>query len=115
MAYLPQRGDTIWVDLDPRTGREQSGHRPALVLSPREYNRKMKVAVCCPITSREQRSEFEVPLPNNLGVRGAVLVYHVRSVDWRAGGSRFLASVPDEIVDDVLIMLSAILDLPGLD
>lgn len=114
MAYLPQRGDTIWVDLDPRTGREQSGHRPALVLSPREYNRKMKVAICCPITSREQRSEFEVPLPNNLGVKGTVLVYHVRSVDWRARGSRFLASVPDEIVDDVLLMLAAVLDIPQL-
>lgn len=115
MAYLPKRGDAIWVDLDPRTGREQSGHRPALVLTPAEYNLKMKVAVCCPITSREQRSQFEVALPNNLGVRGTVLVYHMRSVDWRARGSTFMARLPGEIVDEVLLMLASILDIPQLD
>ena len=115
MAYLPRRGDAIWVDLDPRIGREQSGHRPALVLTPSEYNRKMKVAVCCPITSRERRSEFEVGLPDNLGVRGTVLVYHVRSVDWRVRGSSFLARVPEMIVGEVLLMLASILDIPQLD
>ena len=115
MAYLPNRGDAIWVDLDPRVGHEQSGHRPSLVLSPAKFNRKMKLAICCPITSREQRTEFEVALPDDLGVTGVVLAYQIRSVDWRARGARFLARVPDEIVEDVLVMLASVLDIPPLD
>jgi mRNA interferase MazF len=115
VAYLPKRGDAIWVDLDPRIGREQSGHRPALVLSPAKYNRKMKVAICCPITSSARRTEFELILPGHLNVSGVVLVYQVRTVDWRERGARFLARVPDEIVEDVLRMLASILDIPELD
>lgn len=115
MAYLPQRGDAMWIDLDPRVGREQSGHRPALVLTPAKYNRMMKMAICCPITSRARRTDFEVALPFGLGVNGVVLAYQVRSVDWRARGTRFLARVPDYVVDDVLLMLDSILDIPNLD
>ena len=115
MVYLPKRGDAMWIDLDPRIGREQSGHRPALVLTPARYNRKTKLAICCPITSRAQRTEFEVTLPDGLGVKGVVLAYQVRSVDWRARGTRFLANVPDDIVDNVLLLLDSILDMPQLD
>lgn len=115
MAYLPQRGDTIWIDLNPRVGHEQSGHRPALVLTPENFNRAMKLAICCPITSRAQRTEFEVSLPAGLGVEGVVLAYQVRSVDWRARGTKFLARVPDDIVENVLHMLDSILDIPKLD
>lgn len=115
MTYLPKRGDAIWIDLDPRVGREQSGHRPALVLSPEKYNRKMKVAICCPITSGAKRTEFELILPGGFNVRGVVLVYQVRTVDWRERGARFLARVPDEIVEDALRMLASILEIPELD
>ncbi|MXX51221.1 MAG: mRNA-degrading endonuclease, partial [Chloroflexi bacterium] len=94
---------------------EQSGHRPALVLTEEKYNRKIKLAIACPITSRPQRTEFEVPLPDGLGVKGIVLVYQVRSIDWRARGTRFLARVPGYVVDEVLIMLSSILDIPQWD
>lgn len=115
MAYVPRRGDAMWVDLDPRVGHEQSGHRPALVLTPARFNRRMKLAICCPITSRAQRTEFEVTLPDGIGVTGVVLAYQVRAVDWRARGTRFLARVPDDIVDNVLLMLDSILDIPQFD
>ncbi|MCE2473397.1 MAG: type II toxin-antitoxin system PemK/MazF family toxin [Anaerolineae bacterium] len=115
MAYLPERGDVIWVDLDPRVGREQSSHRPALVLSSARFNRKMNVAICCPITSRKLRTDFELALPNHLDVTGVVLVYQVRAVDWRARGARFFTSVPVDTVKEVLLMLRAILDIPSLE
>ena len=38
--YIPQRGDIIWLDFNPQAGHEQAGKRPALVLSPKEYNQK---------------------------------------------------------------------------
>ncbi len=37
MPYAPEAGDLIWTDFDPRVGREQSGHRPALVVSAAEF------------------------------------------------------------------------------
>ncbi|MGZ7303457.1 type II toxin-antitoxin system PemK/MazF family toxin, partial [Streptococcus pyogenes] len=36
---VPKRGDIIFLELNPRTGSEQSGYRPAIVISPEEYNR----------------------------------------------------------------------------
>ena len=48
--YVPERGDFVWIDLNPRSGHEQSGLRPALVLSPRLYNRRTGLCVICPAT-----------------------------------------------------------------
>ena len=59
MSYVPNRGDVVWIHLDPQAGREQAGHRPALVLSPQSFNRKLDVVFCCPITSRAKRFDFE--------------------------------------------------------
>lgn len=110
MAYLPKRGDAIWINLDPRVGHEQSGHRPALVLSPTKFNRRTKSAICCPLTSRDKRTEFEIVLPKGLGVEGVILAHQVRSIDWRARESRFLARIPEDVVEDVLTTLLSIID-----
>ena len=39
-AYAPAQGDVVWLDFNPQAGREQAGRRPAVVLSPREYNKR---------------------------------------------------------------------------
>ena len=75
----------------------------------------MKVAICCPITSSVRRTEFELILPGDLNVSGVVLVYQVRTVDWRERGARFMARVPEEVVEDALRMLASILQIPALD
>lgn len=31
--YLPERGDIVWLNFTPKTGHEQRGRRPALILS----------------------------------------------------------------------------------
>ena len=38
--YCPRRGDIVWLTFDPQAGR-----RPALVLSPEPYNRKVGLAL----------------------------------------------------------------------
>ena len=50
--YRPHEGDLIWTDLDPRTGREQAGRRPALVLSDEAFFAAAGLAIVCPITRR---------------------------------------------------------------
>ena len=113
MAYVPERGDAIWIDFDPRRGREQSGHRPALILSPERFNRETNLAICCPITSRKSRNQLELPLPAGRKVKGTLLVHQVRSVDWRDRGARHIETLPNDIVENALKILDAILDFPS--
>ena len=79
--YVPDAGDLIWTDFDPRTGREQSGRRPALVVSPSEFFRASAFAIVCPITSRVRGFGSSVLLPPGLPITGEVLTSHVRSID----------------------------------
>jgi hypothetical protein len=68
--YVPDCVDLVWLDFDPQAGREQAGHRPGLVLSPKSYNEKVGLALCCPITNQEKGYPFEVRLDGGLPVTG---------------------------------------------
>lgn len=108
-AYEPDRGDVVWISLNPQAGHEQAGRRPALVLSPRAYNAKVGLALFCPITSQVKRYPFEVLIPTGLPVSGAVLADQVKSLDWRARRAQLLVSLPKAVVDDVLAKVRTLL------
>lgn len=110
MASIPERGDVFWLDFDPQAGHEQGGRRPALVLSPSSYNRKVGLALLCPITNQIKGYPFEVLLPAGLAVRGAVLSDHVKSLDWKARHPAFIAHLPDEVTDTVLTIVGSLLE-----
>lgn len=107
--YVPDRGDIVWLQFDPQAGHEQAGHRPAVVLSPREYNQKSGLALFCPITSRLKGYPFEVRLPEDLPVEGAVLCDQIKSLDWSARLSRLAAKLPNPILDDIMAKIRALL------
>jgi len=46
------RGDVVWVSLDPTVGREQSGHRPYLVLSDDRLHSARGIVIAVPMTSQ---------------------------------------------------------------
>ncbi len=80
--YVPDAGDIVWLEFDPQAGREQAGHRPALVLSPAAYNGKTSLMVCCPMTTQIKGYPFEVRIA---GARPSVaLADQLKSLDWRA-------------------------------
>lgn len=81
--YIPERGDIIWIDFSPQAGREQAGHRPALVVSPSSYNQKTGLMVACPITSKVKGYPFEVRIRAGK-IDGAVLADQVKNLDWTA-------------------------------
>jgi len=83
-AYVPQRGDVVWISLNPQAGHDQAGRRPAVVVSPGSYNAKTGLALLCPITSQVKGYPFEVRLPEGLPATGAVLSDQVKCLDWRA-------------------------------
>lgn len=106
---VPDRGDIVWIDLDPRTGREQSGKRPALVLSPAKYNEAASLAVMLPITNQIKKYPFEVVLPKGLITSGAVLCDQIKSLDWKARNAEFKEKVPADVLSEVLGKLNTLL------
>ena len=107
--FIPDRGDAVWITLDPQAGHEQAGRRPALVLSPAAYNGRVGLALFCPITSQVKGYPFEVALPAGLAVVGVIGADQVKSLDWRARKATPIGPVPDEVVAQVLERLQLLL------
>jgi mRNA interferase MazF len=98
-VYIPRRGDAVWLNFNPQSGHEQAGHRPALVLSPEEYNRKTGLAIFCPITSQVKGYPFEVKLPAGLPVTGVILADQVKSLDWQVREAALIKKLPAQVVN----------------
>jgi mRNA interferase MazF len=109
--YVPDAGDIVWVTFDPQARREQRGRRPALILSPRPYNARARLAIACPITSQAKGYPFEVALPDDRTVTGVVLSDHVKSLDWTARRVEFAEAAPADVVTDVREKLRVLLGL----
>ena len=107
--YVPQRGDVIWITLNPQAGHEQAGRRPALVLSPAAYNGKVGLAILCPLTNQIKGYPFEVLVPPGLSITGAILADQVKNLDWRARGGESICSLPRRTVVEVLQKLATLL------
>jgi mRNA interferase MazF len=112
-ACAPERGDVVWLEFNPQAGSEQAGRRPALVISPKSYNRRIGLALMCPITSRVKGYPFEVELPVGLQAKGAILCDQVKSLDWRARHASHFASVPDAVMEEVTARILALVDPEG--
>ena len=100
--YVPRRGDIVWIDLIPQAGHEQSGRRPAVILSPETYNGKVGLALFCPLTSQVKGYPWEVRIPEGLSVSGVVLADQVKNLDWRSHRAEFLCALPESAVAEIL-------------
>lgn len=109
MAYVPERGDAIWIDFNPQTGHEQAGRRPAIVLSPQSYNGKVGLCLLCPITNKAKGYPFEVSIPADSGVTGVVLSDQAKSLDWRVRNAEFISDLPEAVINEVLKKLKSLL------
>jgi mRNA interferase MazF len=95
--------------MNPQAGHEQAGHRPALTLSPESYNRKVGLAIFCPITSHVKGYPFEVIIPEGHKVSGAILSDQVKSLDWHARGAQFCCHISGPtmiaVFDKIVVLL----------
>ena len=107
--YVPDAGDIVWLNFDPKVGREQAGHRPALVLSPARYNKASDLMICCPMTSRIKNYPFEVVISGS--TPSAVLSDQIKSVDWRNRGARFKGVITATELADVRAKIRALIGL----
>lgn len=108
--YVPERGDIVWLRFDPQAGHEQKGHRPALVISPGAYNRRVGLALFCPVTSQAKGYPFEVALPPGLKAQGAILSDQIKSLDWRVRKAKRVCTVPSEVLEDTVARILALVD-----
>lgn len=108
-AYVPERGDIVWVNFSPTEGHEQAGHRPALVLSPSSYNARSGLMLCCPITSKIKPYPFVVPILGDSDAAGAALADQLRSLDWRARRARKKGRASERTLQEVLAKAAALL------
>src|SRR5215218_1725265 len=108
MAYIPESGEIVWITFNPQAGHEQSGRRPALVLSPSAYNGKVGLAILCPITSQVKGYPFEVQIRGRR-VDGVVLADQVKNLDWRVRDAELVERASDSVVEEVLQKLATLL------
>jgi mRNA interferase MazF len=108
MAWVPSRGDVVWLHFDPQAGHEQAGHRLALVLSPQKYNKLTSLMLCCPLTTAIKGYPFEVAT-NVGGKPGVALADQVKSLDWRARRAKKEGAVERAVLAEVLGKIEALL------
>lgn len=110
MAYVPDRGDVIWLTFDPQAGHEQAGRRPAVVISPSAYNERVGLALLCPVTRQIKGYPFEVVIPEALGVEGVVLADQLKSLDWRARRAELICKLPLPTMAEIIQKLSTLIN-----
>ena len=106
--YIPERGDIIWLDFTPQTGHEQMGRRPAIVISPIEYNEKVGLGIFCPITSKEKGYPFEVKITNKK-IDGVVLSDQIKNLDWDKRNAEFIIKSKKEELEEVVDKLKVLI------
>lgn len=108
-GFIPDRGDIVWINMQPQAGHEQSGRRPAAVLSPKSYNGKVGLALLCPITSQIKGYPFEVMIPSELKVKGVILSDQVKSLDWEIRKTEFCDKLPQDVILEIIKKLETLL------
>ena len=110
-VFVPRCGDVVWINLNPGSGHEQSGRRPAVVLSHHSYNVKTGLAIFCPVTSHIKGYTFEVIIPEGLPIIGAVLSDQVKSLDWRVRNAELICKLPVDTTSEILQRLVTLLSM----
>jgi len=105
--YIPDIGDVVWINCDPSAGNEHKGHRPAVILSPKEYNKLTHLCICCPMTTKVKGYPFEVVIDN----KSAVLTDQVKSLDWVVRKAKLKGKLSLDQIDDVKHKLGILLQI----
>jgi mRNA interferase MazF len=109
VSYVPDRGNLVWINFNPAVGREQQGRRPAVILSPRAYNKPSELVLLIPITSRRKGYPFEQPLPDGLAVAGVALCDQIKSMDWKNRDIQFIQELPIETMIQIRAKIATLI------
>lgn len=84
-SWAPERGDIIWINFNPQSGREMRDAHPMLVMSPKKFNVRTGIVIGLPMTTAEYNSSnpFAVKFYGRRGVVSYVLAHQPKSCDWQ--------------------------------
>ena len=99
---VPDRGDLVYLCFNPQAGHEQSGRRPAIVLSPKAFNQATGFAAFCPITNQSKGYPFEVKLTEVDKITGVILSDQIKTLDWKARRCEIVGQAPISVTQEVL-------------
>lgn len=85
------------MDFNPQQGHEQSGRRPAIVLSNDILNQHSSLALVCPITNTNKSHPFHIELDERTGTTGVILCDQAKMLDIKARNARFKEECPKDI------------------
>lgn len=89
-------------------GREQTGYRPVLVISPIKYNQMASLVLACPITTKSKGLKFEVPLIKGMKTKGFVLADQIKTLDWKARKVKFVETIAQDLLEEVQAKLETL-------
>lgn len=106
---VPDRGDFVYINLNPQSGHEQAGRRSAIVLSPKEFNEVTGFAAICPITNTTRGWGYEVEIPSGSAFTGVIRTDQVKNLDWRSRRIQIVGQADGDIVADCLAKIHTFL------
>lgn len=109
--YIPKQGDICYMNFAPTKGHEQSGLRPAVVISRDNYNKYTNMAVICPITTNTKKFPTHYELIGTKKIKGSVLCEHVRSIDFNARGLSFIEKINNEELEEIIDIVNAMIEI----
>lgn len=105
-----RQGDIIWLDFDPQSGFEQSGRRPAIVVSNGSFNRYSKMIMVCPITHTNKNHPFHVTFQGQ-SVTGVILCDQLKTLDISARNYKLIERAPQNIVFEVTDLINGFMEM----
>ena len=110
VKYIPKQGDIVYLDFSPTKGHEQTGKRPAIVISNNIFNINTNMAVMCPITSNTKDFPTHYVLEDTKKIKGSVLCEHIRSIDYENRNIKFVEKASDNDMLSVMMLMNACIE-----
>lgn len=114
-SWTPERGDIIWIDFNPQSGREMKDIHPMLVLSPEPFNHRTGIVIGLPMTTAEYNANnpFAIAYQGKGGKMSYVLAHQPKSFDWKLRGAKLhpWKKIPDDVFASVCVILNQIIQI----
>lgn len=107
-TYVPEKGDVVWSQIVGAEGHEQKGRRPFIIVSPKNFNQKMRFCFAVPITSKKKCYNFEIEIQTD-DVQGVVLTNQIISFNWPHRDLQYITRAPKHTTQTIVGFLSDVL------
>ena len=112
MVTIPQQGDIIKINLDPKRGHEQAGYRPYVCLSNKIVSDYANIAIFAPISNTERKYPLYIPLQKTK-TTGSVLLDQLVTIDYNARDFNYVETIPSALLRHILSIVVMIFQANG--